>query len=715
MKTPPPATSLAVGETRLDAAPAALATLGARSCFVLVLHDPATRVGGMTHLPASNGGMSGHYLKVTIQRLLAEMHGAGCVRSRILAHVIADESTPAHALRTISGTLRSQGIERISLNTSGGPGRAVRFDLSTGKVTVQEAARPEGIKDIKELAVMLGSQLLDLHAFQKELPAAQPGLPLARLLQQIADTAASTLGGASCLVALSSTDPAEPGLQAASRSWASAGSGVEAALKLRLAQWASGRRGPTLVQNSQRDPELAQLSPRPLSLLSVPLGDPEHPLGVICASYPLAGAFNEENLQLLQFFAHQTAIAIANVRTVQRLEARTREMEAILEGIADGIVVVDPDLRLVMVNPVAREYLGADPAGEPGEAFPSRSPLARLLLQAMERGTCVGEAQVETRSQGQIICQAMVSRVTGADGRAAGLVAVLRDITEQRRMEQVKSNLLSIVSHELRTPLHSISGFVDIILMGKTGELTELQRDFLTTVKRQSAQLQNIINDLLEFTRLEYGHIKLTTEPVRLREIAEHVLHKLAIMADEHRIQLDNGVPDDLVIEGDSVRLEQVLTNLVDNAFKFTPANGRVTVGAADRGGEAELWVTDTGIGIARAEQDKIFEMFYQVTEGSNGARRGAGLGLAICKHIVERHQGQIWVESEQGRGSTFRIILPKRLKRGEELVLDFARLERTAPEVIARSAAISPPAASRRAVPPPAEVLEPETAFSLR
>ncbi len=711
MKTPPPTTSLAVGETRLDTAPATLSTLGARSCFVLVLHDPATRVGGMTHLPASDGGMLGHYLKVTIQRLLAEMHGAGCLRNRILAHVIADEATPARVLRTISGTLRSQGIERISLNTSGGAGRIVRFDLSSGQVAVQEAARPEGIKDIKELAVLLGSQLLDLHSFQKELPAAQPGPPLARLLQQIADTAASMLGGASCLVALSPTDPAQPGLQAASRNWTSSGNGTEAASRLRLAEWASQRSGPALVANTQREPELAGISPRPLSLLSVPLGDPEHPLGVICATYPLAGTFGEENLQMLQFFAHQTAIAIANVRTVQRLEARAREMEAILEGIADGIVVADPDLRLVMVNPVAREYLSVG-AGRPGEgcpalgdAFPRPSPLASLLLQALEKGTCVGEIEVENPNNGNIICQAMVSRVTGSDGHAAGLVAVLRDITEQRRMEQIKSNLLSIVSHELRTPLHSISGFVDIILMGKTGELTELQRDFLTTVKRQSAQLQNIINDLLEFTRLEYGHIKLTTEPVNLHEVADHVLHKLAIMAGEHSIQLRNSVPEGLVVEGDSVRLEQVLTNLVDNAFKFTPADGRVTVGATDRGTEAELWVTDTGIGIAPAEQDKIFEMFYQVTEGSNGARRGAGLGLAICKHIVERHQGQIWVESEQGRGSTFRIILPKRLDRGEELVLDFAQLKHPA----------APATLVRRIARPPAEAPETETTLSVR
>jgi len=708
MKTPPPATSLAVGETRLEAAPAALATLGARACFVLVLHDPKTRVGAMTHLQASNGGMLGHYLKLTIQRLLAEMHGAGCARNRVQAHVIADEATPAHTLRTISGTLRSQGIERISLNTSGGAGRSIRFDLGTGQVSVQEAARPEGIKDIKELAVLLGSQLLDLHAFQKEQPAAQPGLPLARLLQQIADTAASALGGASCLVALSASDPAEPGLQAASRSWALSASGADGALRQRLAAWAARRRAPTLVKNSQRDPELAALSPRPLALLSVPLGEGEPPLGVICASYPLAGAFSDENLQMLQFFAHQTAIAIGNARTVQRLEARAREMEAIMQGIADGIVVVDPELRLVMVNPVAKEYLDIGANCAPGEGFPARSPLARLLLQALERGTCVGEAQVETRGHGHIICQAMVSRVTGADGRPAGLVAVLRDITEQRRMEQIKSNLLSIVSHELRTPLHSISGFVDIILMGKTGELTELQRDFLTTVKRQSAQLQNIINDLLEFTRLEYGHIKLTTEPVRLREIADHVLHKLAVLADEHRIQLGNDVPEELVVEGDSVRLEQVLTNLVDNAFKFTPAEGRVTVGAADLGAEAELWVTDTGIGIAPEDQDKIFEMFYQVTEGSNGARRGAGLGLAICKHIVECHQGQIWVESEQGRGSTFRIVLPKRLNRGEELALDFAHLERTAPAVMAR-----PAASARREAPVPEDVLETEEALA--
>jgi signal transduction histidine kinase len=245
----------------------------------------------------------------------------------------------------------------------------------------------------------------------------------------------------------------------------------------------------------------------------------------------------------------------------------------------------------------------------------------------------------------------------------------------------MKSNFLSVVSHELRTPLHSIKGFVEIILMGKTGPVTELQEDFLKTVRTQTTVLQRMIDDLLEFSRMEAGWVKLHLSEVSLLAVAQAVTTKLAPLAEEACLQLFVGLPDDLPeIVGDRVRLEQVLTNLVENAIKFTPAGGQIHIRAEYCGGDpfnercVRLTVADTGIGIPPAEQEKIFDRFYQVDSSERRAYRGTGLGLSICKHIVERHNGRIWVESDgvPGHGSRFHVELPVELRLLEAPTIDF-------------------------------------------
>jgi signal transduction histidine kinase len=257
------------------------------------------------------------------------------------------------------------------------------------------------------------------------------------------------------------------------------------------------------------------------------------------------------------------------------------------------------------------------------------------------------------------------------------VVTVLRDVTSQKELERMKSNFLSVVSHELKTPLHSIKGFVDIILMGKTGPLNETQLDFLGTVRDQTAHLQNLINDLLEFSRLESGQVKLRLTEVSMAEVATAVVDKLKLVADQAQVHLVSHVEFDLPsIEADRMRIEQVLTNLVDNAIKFTPAAGSVTLHAKDLGDEIQVSVTDTGIGIPAGELERVFDRFYQVDSGSSRPYRGTGLGLTICRHIVEYHRGRIWAESQEGKGSIFQFVLPKHIAtEDDQLLLDFLSL----------------------------------------
>jgi PAS domain S-box-containing protein len=397
---------------------------------------------------------------------------------------------------------------------------------------------------------------------------------------------------------------------------------------------------------------------------------------------------------LLTSFAYFAATAVENARFYQDAWEKRRELEAVLAGIGDAVVVADPDLALILMNPVACDILGFDrepPTGVPLRAYldatrhhdaaagDSEQAFIDLLSDTLTRGQEQrGELELRADAPGSEparVYGALASPVLDAEGDVRGVVAVLRDITAQKELERMKSNFLSVVSHELRTPLHSIKGFVEIILMGKTGPVTELQEDFLRTVRSQTTALQRMIDDLLEFSRMEAGRIKLHLSEVSLAALARSVAAKLSPLAEEAALRLVVDFPAHLPqIDGDRVRLEQVLTNLVENAIKFTPAGGEVRMAAARLSDRVRLTVADTGIGVPLDEQDKVFNRFYQVDGSERRAYRGAGLGLSISKHIVERHLGRIWVESDgvAGHGSRFHVDLPIELRLGEAPTIDF-------------------------------------------
>ncbi|MBM3190361.1 MAG: PAS domain-containing protein, partial [Chloroflexi bacterium] len=403
-------------------------------------------------------------------------------------------------------------------------------------------------------------------------------------------------------------------------------------------------------------------------------------------------AFTEADVALLDAFGDQAVIAVRKARLYEQLVRqeqetarlyqsvleKSNELEAILRGIGDGVIVVDPQLRLLMMNPVAARTFRVLEAPRPGTRLPDLVENVDLLaltedtLDASD-GPLVREIVLPAEGDRSRIYEALASTIRGASGRPRGVAIVMRDITSQKEIEQMKTDFLSVVSHELRTPLHSIKGFVDIILMGKTGQINDLQRDFLTTVQESTANLQRLIDDLLEFSRMEAGQIRLKPERVSLYDIAETVVERLSPLAHEGQLALLNRVPEDMAtVEADPMRIEQVLTNLITNAIKFTPEEGSVTVLAADFGSQVRVAVKDTGIGIPEEEQARIFERFYQVDGSATRAYRGAGLGLTICKFIVEYHHGRIWVESKEGEGSTFSFVLPKELPKDEALVIDF-------------------------------------------
>jgi signal transduction histidine kinase len=237
-------------------------------------------------------------------------------------------------------------------------------------------------------------------------------------------------------------------------------------------------------------------------------------------------------------------------------------------------------------------------------------------------------------------------------------VLTLRDVTLERATERAKSDFLSIVSHELRTPLNSIMGFLDIILMGKTGPLTELQLDFLSTAKHESVALHRLINDILDYSQVQSGMLRLEMLPMDLSAALTRVVNHAMPRMAEDSLTLVNDVAPQVLVMGDEVRLEQVFKNLLDNAAKFTDVGGEIHLTATVDVNTVLVSVKDTGCGIPLAQVGHVFDRFFQAENKSNRRKRGLGLGLAICRNIIEAHGGRIWIESEPGVGTTVFIEL---------------------------------------------------------
>jgi len=216
------------------------------------------------------------------------------------------------------------------------------------------------------------------------------------------------------------------------------------------------------------------------------------------------------------------------------------------------------------------------------------------------------------------------------------------------------------MSHELRTPLTSVIGYSDMMLGGMTGELSEQQTTFVENILRSSETLLNLINDILDLTKIEAGRLELNYEAVDLRAALLAVLPVVKPRAQAKRIRISTFLPTDLpLVWADPSKLNQVLLNLLTNGVKYTHENGSVSVEARPQGDLVELWVTDTGIGISKEDLDKIFQRFTQVDSSATRSQGGTGLGLAITRELVELHGGSIRVQSKLGKGSSFIFTLP--------------------------------------------------------
>lgn len=357
-------------------------------------------------------------------------------------------------------------------------------------------------------------------------------------------------------------------------------------------------------------------------------------------------------------------------RVVEDLRRKNSTMSTMILHMQSGILAVDESLRIMLVNPAAKRLLGMVGAVE-GMVVTDASRdvhIEQLLRDAMGKpGVYTGE--VAARTSGGRSRRPLRLYVTDMrrEGDALGAVALIEDITELRKLEQVRTDFAANVSHELKTPLTSIKGFVETLQEGAIDN-PEMARKFLNIIALEADRLTRLINDILSLTRMESGRDAVELEPVRLDQIALEVCDMLRMRAAQKNIAIhcsESAPPTS--VWGNKDRVRQLFINLVDNGVKYTPDGGSVTVAVFRSDDAAYVSVSDTGIGIAEEHMPRLFERFYRVDKGRSRAAGGTGLGLAIVKHITVSMNGHIEVHSKVGAGTEFLITLPLHRAENDE------------------------------------------------
>jgi len=354
-------------------------------------------------------------------------------------------------------------------------------------------------------------------------------------------------------------------------------------------------------------------------------------------------------------------VAVRLREKIQDLEQERGTITAILDSMVEGVLAVDAHDHLLLLNQSVRAMFRLGPRLGEGKPFLEvirNADLFDLLGACRAAGGEMVSRDLNLTTPVERALQVHALPL-GLGGDGTGVLMVLHDVTELRRLERVRTEFVANVSHELRTPLTAIRGYLETLLSGALEERDNARR-FLEIASRHTDRLGRLLDDLLDLSNIELGKVQLQLEPANLSDVLEAVLAIIQPQAEGKGVSFSTALPPGLpAILADPDRLEQVLLNLLDNALKFTPAAGRVTVSAAVQGQMVEVAVADTGIGIPSTDLPRITERFYRVDRARSRELGGTGLGLAIVKHLVQAHGGQLTIESEVGRGTTVRFTLP--------------------------------------------------------
>jgi PAS domain S-box-containing protein len=423
---------------------------------------------------------------------------------------------------------------------------------------------------------------------------------------------------------------------------------------------AAQSRAPLAVADAREMPRFAHEDPLlaggMISCVAVPMLLHGGGLSGVLAVYDAkVRAWRDDEVQALAALAATASAVFSSAELYQRVAEEKERSEAILANIADGIVAVDRDDAIVLWNATAEQISGV----------PAEEALGRRVVEVLQRdlaagdGAPPGERAVSIRRGDKEVWLSVSEAVMlDASGDVAGRIFAFRDVSSERVVEQMKSDFVATVSHELRTPLTSIYGFAETLMRGDV-QFSDVERaTFLGYIASESERLINIVDDLLSVARLESGTLRLNIEATDVGTVASEVVTRV----QEHagRWDFDVDVPTGgVIVEADREKLSQVLLSLVDNAVKFSSEGGHISISARRRPDSVEIRVTDQGVGIPRADHQRIFSKFYRAEGPGSPGAQGTGLGLFLARGLVVAMGGRIWVESKEGQGSTFVFELP--------------------------------------------------------
>jgi two-component system, OmpR family, phosphate regulon sensor histidine kinase PhoR len=369
--------------------------------------------------------------------------------------------------------------------------------------------------------------------------------------------------------------------------------------------------------------------------------------------------FSPEQLRIL------TKKAIEYTRAMQDIADEKSRMRVLINRLTDGVMATDSGKRIVLANPAFLRMTGCQETRAEGCRFGEIIPLPELdammdraLAESGDEGLELSE-EICPEADGSILKARCIPYIDRA-GRIVGTITVLHDITALKRMDQIKSEFVSMVSHEIRSPLNSVLAQLKIITDGLAGEVTEKQQEILTRASAKVQSLVTLSSELLDLARIESGLISQEREQINLGEVLKDqvAFHSAAARAKKISLKLKR-VPKLAPVFGDRRNMEEVFSNLISNAINYTPAGGKITLAAGLEGSYLKASVADNGIGMAPDDLSRIFNRFYRIKNDKTRFIIGTGLGLAIVKSIVEAHNGFIRVESKPERGSTFHVYIP--------------------------------------------------------
>lgn len=413
------------------------------------------------------------------------------------------------------------------------------------------------------------------------------------------------------------------------------------------------------IERASSTLDLVNISSRIQSIVALPLRADTVFHGVLWLAYPEQHTFEQSELNFLATLAAQAAVSVTNVRLYNQAEERRRELEAILESTADGLIVVDANGRVILMNPAARHLLDVPPDKVTNlnarEIFDNEDLLALLTDLRQPANT------VEIIGDNRKTLLANTSVITSLDGGATGRVAVIRDVTALKDLDNFKTVFLRMVSHDLRSPLTYIGGYLTMLPM--TGTLNERQQEAINKMKIGVNEITDLTERLTHMSRMEFGdQPSLDLSLLTFSELLNHILDQYSSRARDRSLSITQEIADDVPpFYADRMLYRQALSNLIGNAIKYTQPEGEIHIEACVEDEQLVVSVRDNGPGIRVEDQARLFEVFYRVPhrEGDPPAPGGSGIGLALVRSIADAHNGSVSVESEFGNGSTFILRIP--------------------------------------------------------